>query len=92
MIIQEQRPYTFTHQDIDASIGARWQSDPTTGFQFNGNIDEVRVYDRMLSQAELIELTNGNMPQTGVSTITLQDALDVNGTLMINSGTLDVGM
>jgi hypothetical protein len=37
------RPFVFTHRDRDVSIGARWESDPTTGYQFNGILDEIRI-------------------------------------------------
>ena len=37
------RPFVFTHRDVDVSIGARWNVNPTTGYQFDGIIDEVRI-------------------------------------------------
>jgi hypothetical protein len=37
------RPFTFTHRDVDFSIGARWATDPATAAHFDGFIDEVRV-------------------------------------------------
>ncbi len=58
---------------------------------YTGNMDEVRIYDRALSGAEINRLANGYMPGTGVGTLTLQDDLDVNGTLSLNDGTLDTG-
>ena len=58
---------------------------------WNGDIDDVRVYRRVLSAAEINALANGDMPGSGLGTYTLQDNLDVNGTLQLNDGTLDVG-
>lgn len=45
-------PMVFTHRGIDVSIGARWQFSPTTGYQFNGQIGDVRIYNRALPEAE----------------------------------------
>jgi len=53
--------YTFTHRDVDVSIGARWETDPTTAFQHDGQIDEVSIWGRALSADEIIFLyNNGN--------------------------------
>lgn len=57
---------------------------------FNGTIDEVRFYNRALTAAEITRLANGNMPATALGAYTLQDNLDVNGTLGLHSGALDV--
>ncbi|MBZ0167762.1 MAG: LamG domain-containing protein, partial [Candidatus Omnitrophica bacterium] len=62
-----------------------------TDRDFDGFIDEVRVYARALSSAEILTMANGNMPGTGLGTYTLQDNLDVNGTLSLNDGTLNTG-
>jgi len=58
---------------------------------FDGHIDEVRIYNRVISSAEIRALANGNMPGTGTGTYTLQDNLDVNGTLTLNAGELHTG-
>lgn len=58
-------------------------------WDFNGKIDDLRIYKRALSQAEISALAAGNQPDTGAGTLTIQDALDVNGHLYLNSGTLD---
>ena len=60
--------------------------------QSNVRFDDFRMYNRVLSSDEINQLANGNQPGTGAVTFTLQDTLDVNGTLFINSGTLDVGV
>ena len=56
---------------------------------FDGLIDDVRVYKRILSSGEIAQLANGNMPRSSVATLTLEDTLDVAGSLVINSGTFD---
>lgn len=56
----------------------------------DGLLDDVRIYDRALSPTEISDLAAGKHPQTSLATTTLGDALDVNGDLTLNSGTLDV--
>ncbi len=62
-----------------------------TNRDYDGYIDEVRIYGRVLADAEIQDIANGTMPLTGLGTYTLQDNLDVNGTLSLNDGTLDTG-
>ena len=54
----------------------------------DGLLDDVRVYNRALSETEIGDLAAGKHPQTSVATTTLGAALDVNGDLVLNSGTL----
>jgi len=63
----------------------------TGGEKISGFIDDVRIYNRALSASEIAALGAGNQPQTGISTHTLNAALDVNGDLLINSGHLVAG-
>lgn len=58
---------------------------------FDGRLDEIRIYNRALSLSEIQALANGNMPGTGIGTYTLQTNLDIDGTLRLNAGTLDAG-
>ena len=62
-----------------------------SGIPFNGFIDEVRIYKRALTVSEIANLARGHTPYTFAGTYTMQDALDVNGTLQINTGRLDTG-
>jgi hypothetical protein len=55
----------------------------------NGSLDDVRIYNRALTAAEIARLAAGNQPQTSTGRITLEDALDVDGNLTLNSGALD---
>ncbi len=55
----------------------------------DGLLDDVRLYKRALSTAEISDLAAGKHPQTSIATTTLAAALDVNGDLTLNSGTLD---
>jgi hypothetical protein len=57
---------------------------------FIGNMDEVRLYSRVLSAIEISRLAAGNQPLTSSGTYTLGSALDVNGSLTLAAGTLDV--
>jgi len=57
----------------------------------NGNVDDVRAYNRVLSAAEIQRLANGLQPGTGVGTYTFVTDPNINGDLTINSGTLDTG-
>ncbi|MBZ0167051.1 MAG: hypothetical protein K8I00_09615, partial [Candidatus Omnitrophica bacterium] len=68
------------------SVGGGFDS----GQIFAGTIDEVRFYNRALTAAEITRLANGNMPGAALGTYTLQDNLDVNGTLGLHAGELDV--
>jgi NADPH-dependent 7-cyano-7-deazaguanine reductase QueF-like protein len=68
-------------------IGAR--SDNASQGEWKGLIDDVRVYDRALTTAEISLLAQGD--QLGASTYTLQDALDVNGDLTLTAGELAAG-
>ncbi len=61
-----------------------------TGQIFVGTLDEMRIYNRVLGAAEASRLANGDMPNMNLGMYTLQDDLDVNGTLGLFSGELDV--
>ena len=54
----------------------------------DGLLDDVRIYNRALSLTEIQALAAGNHPQTSIATTSLGAALDVNGDLTLNSGTL----
>ena len=56
----------------------------------DGLLDDVRVYNRALSAAEIAGLADGKHPETSIATTTLGAPLDVHGDLTLNSGTLDV--
>ena len=71
--------------DIDnLSIGS-WVNG-TESF-FDGLIDEVRIYNRALTPAEIKILAAGH-PMDASGEITQQDTLDVDGTLTIGGGVL----
>jgi hypothetical protein len=56
---------------------------------FKGNVDDIRIYNRVLSAGEIAALAAGNEPQTSVKSVTLGGTLTVSNDLTIN-GTLDV--
>jgi hypothetical protein len=57
---------------------------------FNGQIDDVRIYNRALSSSEVAALVAGDEPATSLATTTLNHELTVTGNLVLNAGTLDV--
>ncbi|MCA9398347.1 MAG: LamG domain-containing protein, partial [Candidatus Omnitrophica bacterium] len=57
----------------------------------DGFLDEVRIYDRVLSASEIAQLAAANHPGTGVGVYTLQDDMDVDGDLILFAGTMDTG-
>lgn len=71
-------------------IGSKYNSSASYFEFFNGNIDDVRVYNRALSSTEVTALGSGNEPGTSLATTTLNHDLTTNGNLILNSGTLDV--
>ncbi len=58
---------------------------------FNGLVDDVRLYDRRLSVAEIQALAAGNHPSSSIATTTLGAPLGLTGDLALNCGTLGVG-
>ncbi len=66
-------------------------SDAANGsFDFNGTIDEVRIYDTALSATQIAALKAGTFPVglSGTPTYTLGHDTTVSGTFAINNGTL----
>ena len=55
---------------------------------YDGLMDDMRIYDRAITQAEAIRLANGDTPQISRGTYTLQDAIDIDGDLIIHVGSL----
>lgn len=64
---------------------ARWAANDNF---FTGRLDDIRIYNRALSAAEVTRLKDGYQPATSIATQTLSGALDVNGSLTIGTGTL----
>ena len=60
-------------------------------YDFTGNIDEARVYNRTLTAAEIYSLYIGGQPGTSAATQTLTGAPTVAGSMTIASGTLAAG-
>src|SRR6185436_16841129 len=84
---------SITSDNLSGTIrnGAPWiigsDQSPTPGPML-GLIDDVRIYNRALSAAEIARLAAGNQPQTSTATITLGGAVTVNGDFSLNAGTL----
>ncbi len=57
---------------------------------FDGLIDDVRVYNHALTEQEINSLAAGSISPTGTGKQLLDANLDVNGDLIINDGELDV--
>lgn len=62
----------------------------TGNYFFPGQVDDVRVYKRMLTPAEVSVLAAGNQPSLYKGSVTLNAALNLNGNLTLNGGGLDV--
>ncbi len=56
---------------------------------FEGLIDDVRIYSRVLTGGEINAMVAGNMPETTLYRTSLGAAVDINGDLIINSGIFD---
>jgi hypothetical protein len=59
-------------------------------YNFNGWIDDVRIYKRSLLNSEIYAMKSGYAPQAYLSTQTLAGGLFVSGDLTLASGNLDV--
>ncbi len=74
---------------VDAGNGVRL-SHSANDEALDGRLDDVRIYNRALSPAEISALADGRHLQTSLATTTLGADLDVNGDLTLNGGALDV--
>ncbi|HEY4188695.1 MAG TPA: LamG-like jellyroll fold domain-containing protein [Polyangia bacterium] len=63
----------------------------TENYNFQGNIDEVRVYNRAFSATEIASIYANGQPATSVATQTVTGTPTVTGDLVIASGTLAAG-
>jgi Concanavalin A-like lectin/glucanases superfamily len=61
------------------------------GSPFGGRLDDVRIYNRVLSSTEISGLATGNQSGTGVATQTLSGSPTIASDLVIASGTLAAG-
>jgi hypothetical protein len=77
-------PNTLTPNN--AQFGA-FNSSPS----FSGKLDDVRIYNRVLSASEINSLYIGNQPGTSVATQTMTGAPTIANDLVLSSGTLSVG-
>jgi hypothetical protein len=78
--------YTSTSDEFDLG-----HHPTSSGYSMDGNMDEVRVYNRALSDAEILALYSGTVPGTKTSTQTLDTAITVSNNLTIASGKLATG-
>ena len=77
---------------VTANTDDNWHigANQNTTEEWQGRIDDLRIYNRELTSTEIGRLAAGNTPAITGSTYSLQDALDVNGDLSLHAGTLDV--
>ena len=78
----------YTSPETGLTIGRNGHD---AAYDFDGNIDDVRVYNRALSAAEIAALAAGTTPSTGVATHTVTGNPIVSGDLTIASGTWAAG-
>jgi methionine-rich copper-binding protein CopC len=85
---------------LDIDVGSNITPNVTAGpyyiggngsgsFYIENRLDDVRIYDRALTEAEISALANGNQPDTSDTTLTLDEALDIDGDLILGAGTVD---
>ncbi len=58
---------------------------------FNGSLDDVRIYNRVLAATEVDALASGYQPATYVATQTMTGSMTVNGDFTLASGFLAMG-
>jgi len=61
-----------------------------TGYNFNGSLDDIRVYNRALTAIEVKSLANGDQPGTKSATHTMTGSPTIAGDLTLASGELSV--
>jgi len=64
----------------------------TANYEFTGNIDDVRLWNRALSGTDIAALAAGTVPTTSLATYTLTGSPTVSGDLVIESGMLGIGI
>ena len=74
---------------LNLSIGRHGATQTT--YDFTGKIDEVRLYNRALSQAQITALASGYQPGSGSATQAMTGSPTIAGDLTIASGTLSAG-
>jgi hypothetical protein len=81
-------PADFTNTAESLYIG--YMTD--TGLGFDGHLDDVRIYSAALSAPEIANLSDGYYANgdSGTATFTLNANLDINGSVYLQSGILDV--
>jgi MYXO-CTERM domain-containing protein len=78
-------PQTFTSDPLTL---ARHETDST--YYFDGSLDEVRIYGRGLTAAELLPLTRGDHPSAPAAVQTFAERLVVTGDLVVASRSVAV--
>lgn len=84
------RGYTNVPNNVTRTMNFMGRSNWVADAYYAGQMDDLRIYDRPLSQADIAGLAAGNQPATASGTITLNNTLTANGTLTLNGGLLDV--
>jgi hypothetical protein len=75
----------------DLTIGAHADYTGTQTYEMDGSIDEVRLYNRALTDGDLMAISSGSLPGSSVSTQTVGGTITVTHDLTIASGTLNDG-
>jgi hypothetical protein len=88
--VQEGTPQTAADKDYTSAQDVYIGRDPNGYFPYRGNVDDVRIYNRALSQYEISKLAAGyNLPVT-TTVKTLGSAITTVGSITNIGGTLDV--
>lgn len=64
---------------------------PDGGYPYSGMMDDVRIYKRALTAADVSALAAGRSPVGTLKTVTLGQPLNAAGTVTLRDATLDVG-
>lgn len=77
---------SYTSADDDMAIGAHTSS---ANFDLDGSIDDLRLYNRALSDGEILTLYSGNHPGASLATHKPDSAITVSNKFVIGSGKWD---
>ena len=76
--------------DVSNAKDFRIAAESDAGNPFDGKLDDIKIYNHVLSEQEINTLAAGSNAPTGTGRQTLDANLNVDGDLLLNSGELNV--